>query len=154
MIDANLKNYLIVNKEITMKYPLLGVCQCGNVQYQLTEPFIKQIVCHCSECQKLSATSFSITAILKQEAFQLLSGQLKIYSRKADSGSTVNNYFCPDCGNRIYHQNPDKPELLRIKPGTLLDTSVIDPTIHVWLQSKQQWVVIPDNVEKYQTQPI
>lgn len=136
-----------------MKRPITGSCQCGNIQYEVAQPFLKQIVCHCSECQKLSATSFSITAILPQEAFKLVTGELRSYSRVADSGSTNNCYFCPDCGNRIYHQNPDMPEKIRLKPGTLDDTSIINPTIHVWLQSKQDWVEIPDGVETYDTQP-
>lgn len=137
-----------------MKTPITGKCQCGNIQYEINQPFLKQIVCHCRECQKLSATSFSITAIIPQDAFKLVSGELTSYTRVADSGLTNNCYFCPSCGNRIYHQNPDMPEKIRLKPGTLDDTSIIKPTMHVWLQSKQDWVDIPEGVETYDTQPV
>lgn len=136
-----------------MQYPLTGKCQCGNIEYQISQPFLKQLACHCTECQKLSATAFSISAIINQESFKLISGELATYTRIADSGLTNNCYFCPKCGNRIYHQNPDKPEIIRLKPGTLEDTSVINPSIHVWLQSKQAWVDIPEGVETYDTQP-
>lgn len=137
-----------------MKPPITGKCQCGNIQYEISLPFLKQIVCHCSECQKLSATSFSISAIIPQDAFKLVKGELASYSRVADSGLNNNCYFCANCGNRIYHQNPDKPEIVRLKPGTLDDTSIINPTMHVWLQSKQDWVVIPEGVETHDTQPV
>lgn len=137
-----------------MKYPLKGKCQCGQVAYEIGKPFIAQLACHCSECQKLSATSFSISALVDRKDFKLLSGELKVYMRIADSGLTNACYFCPDCGNRIYHENPDKPDIIRLKPGTLEDTSVIQPTIHVWLKSKQGWVEIPKGVETYETQPV
>ena len=137
-----------------MEYPIKGKCQCGNVEYEISEPFITQIVCHCTECQKLSATSFSISALTKRCNFKLLKGELKVYSRIAESGCKNSCYFCPTCGNRIYHENPDKPEIIRLKPGTLEDTSVIQPTIHVWLKHKQSWVEIPEGVDKYETQPI
>ena len=152
-----MKNYLPNVDEMKKKngvgYSRTGQCQCGDIKYRLTSPFIKQIVCHCTECQKLSATSFSITALLEKSAFELIKGKLKVYSRQADSGATVDNYFCGNCGNRIYHQNPNNPQVLRVKPGTLEQTDVIQPTVHVWLQSKQDWVVIPEGVEQYYTQP-
>jgi len=33
------------------------------------------------------------------------------------------------------------------------DTSWLVPTIHFWTRSKQSWVVIPDGVTRYETQP-
>jgi hypothetical protein len=110
------------------------------------------MVCHCHECQKLSATSISITTTLKSEDLTLLSGELKVYTRVADSGNRNNCYFCPQCGNRIYHQNPEKSEMLRLKPGTLDNTDMIKPTMHLWLQSKQSWVTVDPQSKQYQIQ--
>ena len=137
-----------------MEFPIQGNCQCGNIQYEITQPFLAQLACHCTECQKLSATSFSISALLPREGFKLISGTLSKYSRVADSGLINNAHFCNSCGNRIYHDNPDKPEIIRLKPGTLKNTDIINPTIHVWLKSKQKWVTIPKGVETHQTQPV
>ncbi len=136
-----------------MNYPVKGSCQCGKINYEITEPFLYQVVCHCTDCQKLSATSFSISSILPQDAFKLLSGTLKKWSRIADSGKQVDCYFCPECGNRIYHHSPDKPEYIRLKPGTLEDTAVINPQAHAWVKRKQAWVEIPKGVQQYDTQP-
>ena len=112
-----------------------------------------QIACHCIECQKLSATSFGISALLKKKHFTLESGSLSKFSRVADSGETNDCYFCQSCGNRIYHDNPRKPRVIRFKPGTLDDSDLINPDIHVWTQSKQKWIEIPDSVPQFATQP-
>ena len=134
-------------------FPVTGTCQCGNVHYRITEPFLFQAVCHCRDCQKLSGTSFSISAFVKASTFELLQGELKSWRRSSDSGGLVDCFFCPTCGNRIYHQDPEKPGLLRLKPGTLDDTSVIAPQAHVWVSRKQAWVDIPEGIDQHDTQP-
>ena len=136
-----------------MSYPLKGKCQCGYIQYEVKKPFILQVACHCSECQKFSATAFGISAVVERKNFELLSGELKIFVRTAASGNKNEAYFCPHCGNRIYHVNRNSPDRIRLKPGTLEDTSMINPTAHYWVKSKQDWVVIPDGVDVYETQP-
>ena len=115
-------------------YPLTGRCQCGAIEYQVAEPFAFQIVCHCTECQKLSGAAFGITAITTPQAFTITKGQLKKWSRPADSGNTNDCYFCEGCGNRIYHQKPERPDMIKLKPGTLDDVSVIKPDLHVWVK--------------------
>jgi len=136
-----------------MDLPLTGTCQCGSIHYQINEHPIVTLVCHCIDCQKLSAGAFSLTMAVSRPAFEILRGELKSWQRPTASGGTAICYFCPDCGNRIYHENPEMPEVLRLKPGTLDDTSFIKPDAHVWTIRAQPWVVIPSGVPRYETQP-
>lgn len=135
-----------------IQYPLKGTCQCGSITYQLAEAPIKVMACHCRQCQKLSTSAFSITALVKASALTI-TGELKFWERQADSGNTNGAAFCPNCGNRIYHYNPADPEHIKLKPSTLQDTRVIQPTMHVWVSEKQDWFVIPDGVDVHQQQP-
>jgi hypothetical protein len=43
-----------------MDLPLTGSCQCGLIHYKVTEKPIVTVVCHCIDCQKLSASAFSL----------------------------------------------------------------------------------------------
>ncbi len=129
-----------------------GRCQCGNITYQLTAAPLFTGVCHCGECQKLSAGAFSVTMVLAAEHFSV-TGELKRWQRKADSGNDNVAFFCPECGNRIYHMNPDQPEIIKLKPGTLDNSDLIQPTAHVWVSQKQAWVEIPEGVEQFSQQP-
>lgn len=135
-----------------MKYPVNGACQCGQVTYKLHEPPIAIAACHCSQCQKLSTSAFSITAMVDSKAIEF-NGELKEWSRVADSGNTAIARFCPTCGNHIYHLNPNHPDRIMLKPSTLDDTSIINPTIHVWAQEKQDWYEVPRGVTVLETQP-
>jgi hypothetical protein len=82
-----------------------------------------------------------------------ISGELSEWRRIADSGNTSAAKFCLVCANHIYHYNPNNPQRLMLKPSTLSDTSIINPTIHVWVSEKQDWYSIPEGVMAFETQP-
>ena len=42
---------------------------------------------------------------------------------------------------------------LRVRAGTLDDTSWLRPTVHFWTRSVQPWVVLPEGDQRFETQP-
>jgi hypothetical protein len=135
-----------------MGYPISGSCQCGRVTYRLHEPPLAIAACHCKQCQKLSTSAFSITAMVSSRCVEF-EGEMSEWSRIADSGNTTTARFCPTCGNHIYHFNSNHPDKIMLKPSTLADTSIVNPTIHVWVREKQDWYSIPEGVAIFETQP-
>ena len=136
-----------------MQLPFTGTCQCGGTHYEITQQPLITVVCHCRDCQKLSAGAFSLTMLIKRDSFRLIRGELRCFSRPADSGNTADCYFCSICGNRIYHENPAAPGVIRLKPGTLDNTGEIIPDAHVWTSRAQPWVTIPAGIPQFETQP-
>lgn len=137
-----------------MEYPIEGSCQCGQVTYKLHEAPKMVFACHCTECQKLATGPFSVTAVVAVGAIEF-SGELKEWSRVADSGNRNNAKFCPDCGNRIYHYNPDDPATvkLKLKPVDLPDDAVFEPQAHMWVSKKLSWFDIPQGLKLFGEQP-
>lgn len=137
-----------------MEYPVKAACQCGQATYELKAAPLKVMACHCKECQKLATAPFSVTAVVASTDISF-SGELKEWSRSSDSGNTNTAMFCPNCGNRIYHVNPEQPDLikLKLKPVDPDCAHLFEPTAHVWVREKQSWYVIPDGVDVFETQP-
>lgn len=135
-----------------IQYPLQGACQCGGVTYQLLEKPLMIVACHCKACQKLSTSAFSITAVVMANSIEF-QGEMSDWSRPADSGNVSAAKFCPTCGNRIYHFNPNEPEKLKLKLSNLADTRIINPTAHVWVSEKQDWYDIPEGMQTFDKQP-
>lgn len=137
-----------------MKYPIEGSCQCGQVTYKLHQPPNIVWACHCKECQKLSTSPFSVTAIIESSAIEF-KGELSEWSRSADSGNKNNAKFCPTCGNRVYHYNPDDLSTikLKLKPTHLADAAIFAPSAHVWVSEKLSWYDIPSGTKIFQKQP-
>ncbi|RHW76226.1 GFA family protein [Colwellia sp. RSH04] len=131
-----------------MEYLIEGACQCGQLTYKLFEKPKVVLACHCTECQKLSSSPFSVTAVFDSSAIEF-QGELKEWSRSSDSGNRNHAKFCPTCGNRVYHYNPDEPQTikLKLKPVSLADASIFEPTVHIWVSEKLSWYKIPEGVQ-------
>jgi len=78
-----------------------GGCQCGAVRYRVVGEPVMVGVCHCMQCQRQSGSAFGMSFIVPKEAFELLSGSLKTFTRTSDSSRPVVCAFCPECGTRI-----------------------------------------------------
>ena len=129
-----------------------GGCQCGAVRYQVQGDPVATGICHCTECQRQSGSAFGMSFIVPKAAFRLLNGQLKTFTRESESRRSVVCAFCPDCGNRIYHEAQWMAGVLNIKPGTLDDTSFLQPRAQIWTAKKQPWLDLT-GLQSFEGQP-
>lgn len=129
-----------------------GGCQCGAVRYRLTAGRHAVYACHCRECQRQSGSAFALSMPVRR-ADLVLSGQLGSWSRAADSGARSKCSFCTRCGTRIHHSSSASPDWVTLKPGTLDDTSRIVAAAHLWVRSRQAWVMLDPATATFDTQP-
>jgi len=132
---------------------LRGGCQCGTVRYELKAPPLEVYVCHCTECRKQSASAFGISVIACSADVRLVQGALKQWSRPAKSGRTVDCFFCPECGSRIWHGDKKKRQTISIKGGSLDEPVDISSAAHIWTNSKLPGVVIPEHAPTFRQEP-
>lgn len=135
------------------KQTMAGGCQCGTVRYEVTAAPLELYICHCTECRKQSASAFGLSVIVRSTDVRLLQGELKHWSRLADSGQTIDCFFCPDCGSRLWHGDKEKAETLSIKGGSLDEPPDVTPAVHIWTDSKLPGVVIPDHATCFRREP-
>ncbi|MDN3611705.1 GFA family protein [Vibrio ostreicida] len=137
-----------------MTFPITVSCQCGQVTYTLKAAPLKVIACHCQQCQTLSTSAYSITATVKAQDIHF-KGQLSEWRRVANSGNTNVAKFCPACGNRVYHFNPEIPTLVRLKlkPSGAVFERLFEPQMHIWMSEKQVWVTVPETIPCFDKQP-
>ncbi len=130
-----------------------GGCQCGAIRYEVTGAPKQIVACHCTDCQRQSGSAFGMTMVVDQADFRLLQGDLKTFRSESDAGRAKLGAFCPDCGTRIYRKPEWRKGTVSVKPGTLDDTRGLKPTVHLWTDSRQPWVTIPDGVKAFEKQP-
>ncbi len=133
---------------------ITGSCQCGAVRFEVLEEPLGPWVCHCLECRKVSAGPMTATVAVRREAFALTSGALAQWERGSDSGAVNRAHFCPVCGNRIYHDNPAAPEILRLKTGAFDVEVQGEPLAHLWAKRAASWVKIAPGALVYDEQPV
>jgi hypothetical protein len=134
-----------------MKLPQTGGCQCGKIRYTISE--VPQLVytCHCTDCQRMTRSAFSLGVALPEGAFRLIAGEPRAIRRVPDSGRLNTRFVCPDCASWIY--SLPRGGVVRVRAGTLDDTSWLRPTRHIWTRRKQPWVTLNENDEIFEGQP-
>jgi len=140
-----------------MKLPLTGGCLCGALRYEITDAPSMAYTCHCTDCQHLTSSAFSLAITVADSAFRLVKGEPRRLQKIADSGRVVTRWVCPECG--CWLTSGPQPGarrgqmIRRVRGGTLDDPSWLKPTAHFWTRSKQPWVTIPEGDQVFATQP-
>jgi hypothetical protein len=94
-----------------------------------------------------------MSMVLPKEQFALIRGELKRFTRPADSGGQVVCSFCPDCGTRIIHEPERMAGMVNVRAGTLDDTSWLAPRVQAWTASKQPWLRLEEGLLSFDRQP-
>ena len=115
-----------------------GGCLCGRVRYECSaEPFFMGN-CHCRDCQKSSGGAYEPDIGLPAAALKI-TGTVKYYDGKADSGNTLSRGFCPECGASLFGKTSAMPDLAMITAGSLDDPGLYKPTLDIFTTSAQPW---------------
>jgi hypothetical protein len=130
-----------------------GGCQCRAVRYRISGEPLTVYVCHCTDCQRRSGSAFGMSMIVRKEQFEILAGTPRVYDFVEASGRRRRGAFCERCAIRLWGESMQHPDLVYVRPGSLDDTSGLEPVAHMWARSAQPWVVIPDGVLQFPQQP-
>ena len=122
-----------------------ATCGCG--QFRVTtagEPDIV-IACCCRACQRRTGSPFGVGAYFRKKALTA-EGEVRVYTRVADSGMSVSIRFCPECGNSVYWFAELRPDHYGVAVGCFTEPGFARPTRVVWNESRHPWIRFPDGV--------
>jgi len=106
---------------------------CGQVRMKISAPPIMTMACHCKGCQKLSASAFSLTAMIPAEGVEVVGGT----AIGALHGESKYEY-CPRCLNWLLTRPADVP-FVNIRP-TMFDVPAWStPFIESFVCEKLSW---------------
>ena len=126
-------------------FPVEGGCACGAARYRLTAPPAFVYTCHCTDCQTLSTSAFTLNMPIRKETLELTQGELMTWTRTADSGNQSGQHVCATCGVRLYSTPFSRPDIYTLRAGTLDDTTWLRPVAAIWMKSALAWSVMPDD---------
>ena len=115
--------------------PLKGTCRCGDVGVELTAPPLMTAACHCTGCQKMSASAFSITAMVPPDGFAVTRGQTE---RGGLGEGPIDHRCCPRCLTWMFTRIEGVDGFINIRPTMFDDTSWFTPFIETMTQEKPQ----------------
>jgi len=130
-----------------------GGCHCGQVTYEAEIDPENVGICHCTDCQALSASAFRTIVMVPGADFKVLSGEPKVYVKVGDSGKARQQAFCGNCGSAIYATSVgDGPKVYAIRLGTARQRDRLVPKVQYWSRSALPWLSELDAVPRVETQ--
>ena len=130
-----------------------GGCHCGQVTYEAEINPENVGICHCTDCQALSASAFRTIVMVPGADFKVLSGEPKVYVKVGDSGKARQQAFCGNCGSAIYATSVgDGPKVYNIRLGTARQRDRLVPKVQYWSRSALPWLSELDAVPRVETQ--
>lgn len=136
-----------------MTAPYSGGCACGAIRYTVTaEPFVSY-ACHCTECQKRTASAFGVSLQVPAESVTVEKGTAKTYRRMGDTGNPLEIHFCGDCSSSLFSKPEAWPHLTVVYAGTLDDPSWVPIKANIWTDSALPWVHMEPGTERFPRAP-
>ncbi|MBK2124549.1 GFA family protein [Fangia hongkongensis] len=130
---------------------ITGGCICGKVKYTLKEMPVMMGNCHCLDCQKWTGCAYKPVCMFSNKTLKL-EGEIRYYTKAADSGEMIHRGFCASCGGDVVTKCDQFVEYVMIGAGTLDQPSVYNPNIDFYTDSAQKWDCFLDHTHKFSRQ--
>jgi hypothetical protein len=128
--------------------PQEGGCRCGQVRLKISAAPIITMACHCTGCQKMSSSAFSLSAAIPAEGFEVIAGEPVI----GGLHGATRHYFCPHCLTWMFTRPEGMDWFVNLRSTMLDDTSGVAPFVETFTSEKLPWVAT-SAVHSYETFP-
>ncbi len=99
-----------------------GGCRCGRVRFQVTGAPLVTMACHCTGCQRMTASAFSLSSLYPAEAFAILAGEPVLGGLHGDT----RHFHCDYCKSWLFTR-PDGLDAFVNLRTTMLDSPPAAP---------------------------
>jgi hypothetical protein len=126
---------------------LRGHCTCRHVSYEITSKPLFVHGCHCRWCQRETGSAFATNAMIETDRILLTADAPELVDTPSNSGRGQKIMRCPNCRVALWSHYPGAgPRFAFLRVGTLENPDAFPPDIHIFVSSKQPWVVLPEGV--------
>lgn len=115
--------------------PMEGGCRCDKLRFKVTAAPLITMACHCTGCQKMTASAYSLSALVPEAAFDVTKGEPVIGGLHGD----LKHYFCGHCMSWVFTRAPAIEGFINFRATMLDDTSWYVPFIETCVSEKLPW---------------
>lgn len=113
-----------------------GSCRCGQVVFELRAPPLITTACHCTGCQKMASSAFSLSALVPAESFVVTQGNPVI----GGLHGPTQHFFCPHCLSWLFTRPEGNDQVIGVRSSLLENPQRYAPFIETWTSEKLPWV--------------
>ncbi|MDP3660190.1 GFA family protein [Phenylobacterium sp.] len=119
--------------------PWSGACRCGQVRLTISAPPLLTMACHCTGCQKMTSSAFSLSAAIPADGFAVTGGEPVIGGLHGAS----RHCFCPHCMSWMFTRPEGMDWFVNVRTAMLDNAAELPPFVETWTREKLPWATTP-----------
>lgn len=128
---------------------LNGSCLCGQVSFEVTEPPLGMMNCHCDRCKRSRSAAHATNLFVPESGFRWLSGDDQVRQYKLPEAERFGSAFCNECGSLMPRVIAGAGRI-NIPAGNLNSDPGVTPAAHIYSESQANWFTITDDLPRYE----
>ena len=116
-----------------------GGCHCGKVQLKVRGRPMMTMACHCTGCQKMTASAFSLSSLYPEDKVEVSGLEPVIGGLHGD----LRHFFCPHCLSWMFTRFDGMGPFVNVRSTMLDDAAGFTPFIETCVSEKLPWVQTP-----------
>lgn len=125
-----------------------GSCRCGQVKLKVRGRPLMTMACHCTGCQRMTASAFSLSALFPEACVEISGLEPVIGGLHGE----LRHNFCPHCLSWLFTRAEMLGPLINIRATMLENARELAPFIETCVAEKLPWATVPAR-HSYETYP-
>jgi hypothetical protein len=118
--------------------PWEGGCRCSETRFRITKPPLLTMACHCTGCQRMSASAFSLSIAVPADGFELPKGEAVLGGLSRDM-----HHFCPRCMTWMFTRPVGMDWFINVRATMLDKHDWFEPFVETFTREKLPWAATP-----------
>ncbi|WCM27814.1 GFA family protein [Sphingomonas sp. QA11] len=123
-----------------MTLPMEGGCRCGKVRIRIDKPPMLTMACHCTGCQKMSASAYSLSVAIPTDGFTVTKGDTVIGGLHGDQSQ---HHHCDWCKSWVFSRIAFDVGFVNVRPTMLDDAGWYVPFMETYTSEALPWAKTP-----------
>lgn len=112
-----------------------GACRCGQVRFALASAPLMTMACHCTGCQRMTSSAFSLSTLYPSQAFQVTSGTPVI----GGLHGAARHFFCPHCMSWLFTRPAGMDAFVNVRSTLMDDARTFRPFAETYTDEMLAW---------------
>jgi len=113
-----------------------GGCRCGKVRFEARGEPLLTLACHCTGCQHMTASAFSLSEGYPADAFRVTAGEIVIGGIHGPS----RHYHCDYCKSWLYTEPEGVESFVNVRSTMFDEPRSERPFVEVFTNEALPWV--------------
>jgi hypothetical protein len=122
-----------------LNLPCEGGCRCGKVRIRISAPPLLAMACHCTGCQRMTGSAFSLSVAIPSDGFSVSKGEPVI----GGMHGATRHYFCAHCMSWMFTRPEGFDFFINVRPTMLDDPGWFVPFIETMASERLPWATTP-----------